>query len=146
MPRHIPQKRDEFRGIRPQTKKERLQLLFIAGLILVGIFGAVALVYAGRLSQEYREQNWHSAVATIKDTRTQLVSQANGITGGAMLYDVQVLAAFSANGSPQERWITVGQSPKTLDYAKFQERLWKGKQFFVRWKPSDPNWIVIELH
>jgi hypothetical protein len=146
LPRHIAQKRDEFQGIRPQTKKERNQLLFIAGLILVGIFGAVALVYAGRLSQEYKEQNWYSAIATIKDTRTQLVSEVNGLYGGAMLYDVQVLAAFSANGSPQERWITIDQSPKSLDYAKFQGRVWKGKQYFVRWKPSDPNWIVIDLH
>ena len=147
MPRHIIQEREKSQRIHPQTRKESIQLISIACLIFVGIIAAAtALNYFGRKSQNYREQNWYSAAATIKDARTQLVSQENGLHGGAMLYEVQVLAAFSANGSPQERWITVDQSPKNRDYAEFQGRVWKGQQYFVRWKPSDPNLIVIDLH
>jgi flagellar basal body-associated protein FliL len=147
MPRHLDAKREQSEGTSLHARKQSYQLIFITSLVFVGIIGAaIALIYIGNKSHEYQEQNWYSAVATIKDARTQLVSQVNGRQGGAMLYEVQVLATFSANGSPQERWITVDQDPKNLDYAEFQGRVWKGKQYFVRWKPSDPNVIVIDLH
>jgi hypothetical protein len=146
MPHQVVPPRNQRSSVRPRNRKERIQLVLVIGLILFAILGAFTLRHLGRKSQEYRELNWYSAVATIRDARTQLVSQQNGLYGGAMLYDVQVLAAFSANGSSQERWITVDQPPNNLDYAKFQGRVWKGKQYFVRWKPSDPNWIVIDLH
>ena len=147
MPRHVEPKRKELQRIPLQTRKERMQLLGIVCIVFVGVFAAAgALMYLGRQSQEYREQNWDSAVATIEDTRTQLVGETSGQSGGAMLYDVQVLAAFTISGSPQKRWITIDQSPNNLDYAKFQGRLWMGKKYFVRWKPFDPNQIVIDLH
>jgi hypothetical protein len=63
-----------------------------------------------------------------------------------MLYEVQVYASFSANGTRQKRWITVDQSPQNVDYAELQARLWKGKQYIVRWNPSNPGQIVIDLH
>ena len=66
--------------------------------------------------------------------------------GGNMFYEVQVLTAFSVNGSHQERWITVAQAPKTLTSAKFEEAHWKGTQCIVRWNPSNPREIAVELH
>jgi hypothetical protein len=146
MPRRPISGRNAFEHIRPRTPKERNQLLAVMAIILVGILGAGTLMYVAQRSREYREQNWYSAMATIKDARTQLVAEVGSQYGGRMLYEVQVLAAFSANGSSQERWITVSQPAQNLDYAEFQERMWRGKQYFVRWKPSDPDQIVIELH
>jgi hypothetical protein len=78
--------------------------------------------------------------------RTKLVSETGSQYGGAMLYQVQVLASFPVNGSIEERWITVDQVPKSLDAIHFQEYRWKGGKYFVRWKPSDPDRIVIEIH
>jgi hypothetical protein len=63
-----------------------------------------------------------------------------------VVYDVQVLAKFSADGSQQERWITVDQTPENLDMAQFHERMWKGKKYIVRWKPYHLDRIVIEIH
>ena len=146
MPRHADREPHALQNVRPRNRKERIQLLSVIGFILFAILGAGTLEYFGRRSQEYREQNWYSAVATIKDARTRLVSQVGGLHGGWMLYEVQVLAAFSVNGSPQERWITVDQYPQNLNYANFQGRVWKGKQCFVRWNPLDPSQIVIDLH
>lgn len=146
MPHQVLPKRDTLRRIRPNNHKERSQLLSIVGFILGGILVMGVLVYFTHKSHEYREQNWNSAVATVTDTRTHLVAEVGGNFGGRMLYEVQVLATYSADGSPQERWITVDQAAQTLDYAEFQERMWKGKQYFVRWNPSNPNQIVIDLH
>jgi hypothetical protein len=146
MPRHFVPKRDTLRRTRPNNHKGRFQLLSTVGFILGGILVIAALVYFAQESREYREQNWDSAVATVIDTRTHLVAEVGGNFGGRLLYEVEVLASYSTNGSPHERWITVDQTPKTLDYAEFQERIWKGKQYFVRWNPSNPNQIVIDLH
>jgi len=138
--------RDALKRIRPKDRKQRRQLTSIVGFALIGVLGAGTLGYLVRKSREYREQNWASADATIEDSRPQLIGQVNGQAGGEMLYEVKVLAAFSVHGNPQERWITVDQQPKSLDYATFQRRIWKGKHSFVRWKPSNPNQIVIDLH
>jgi hypothetical protein len=146
VPGHSIPKQNVLEIIRPKSRIARIQLLSIIGFIIAAILGVMAIGHFANKTREYREQNWNSAVATVKDTRTHLVGEFGGFYGGRMYYEVQVLAAFSADGSPHERWITVSQTPKTLDNAEFQERLWKGKQYFVRWNPSDPNQIVIDLH
>ena len=146
MPRHVESKRNIYQRGQLQTREENIQLVSIACLMFAGIVGAaIGLMYLGHKSHEFKEKNWDSALATIKDVRTQLVGQEDAKAGGS-LYEVHVLAAFSANGSPQERWIAVDQRPQSLDSAKFEGRVWKGKQFLVRWKPSDPNLIVVDLH
>jgi hypothetical protein len=146
---HVSSKWGAFQRIRSNNYKERSQLLSTVSFILGGILVMGTLVYFTQKSHEYferREESWNSAIGTVIDTRTHLVAETGGNSGGRMLYEVQVLAAFSADGSSQERWITVDQAPQGLDYAEFQERLWRGKQYFVRWNPSNPNQIVIDLH
>jgi hypothetical protein len=138
--------RDALKRIRPKGRNQRRQLTSILGYALIGVLGAGTLGYLVRKSRDYREQNWASADATIEDSRPQLIGQVNGQAGGEMLYEVKVLAAFPMNGKLQERWITVDQQPKSWDYATFEGRIWKSKHSVVRWKPSNPNQIVIDLH
>jgi hypothetical protein len=146
MSRHSLTEHDVLEYVRPKTLRERRQLFFIIGFVLVLTVGAGTVVYLAQRSQNYREEHWNSAVATIEDTQTQLVAEMSGYAGGFMLCRVQVLAAYSVNGLPQKRWITVDQPPVDLDKANFQKRFWQGKQRIVRWNPSDPNRVVIELH
>ena len=132
--------------IRPRSRAARNQLLAITGFCLLAGGALAIIIYSKHSTQQYREQNWNSAVASVEGFRTSLVGQENGQAGGGMIYDVEVLAKFAVDGSPQERWIKVDQPPKSLDSLDFQERIWKGKSYFVRWKPSNPNQIIIELH
>ena len=137
--------RQTIGGIFPKKRSDWNQLLGIFGVVLGTILAACALLYIKQRAQLDREQSWSTAAATIRDTRTRLVSRTDSMYGGHMLYEVQVLATFSMNGSHQERWITVQQAPKTLSSAQFEESHWKGSQCIVRWKPSDPREIAIEV-
>ena len=129
----------------PQTRKDRNQLLGLIGLILGATLAVIGLFYLKQRTL-LSQANWATAAGTIEDTRTRLVSRADSKYGGNMLYEVQVLTAFSVNGSRQEHWITVAQAPKTLTSAKFEESHWKGTQCIVRWNPSNPQDIAVELH
>jgi hypothetical protein len=138
--------REALKRIRPKDRASKKQLLGIVGFVIIGIASAGGLVYARYRTQQYREQNWDSAIATVEDVRPKLVGQIDSKYGGAMLYDVEVLARFSVGGDTQERWITVEQTPRSLDSVHFQKLTWTGKTYFVRWKPSDPHRIEIEVH
>ena len=116
----------------------------------VCLFGAVVFVatvfYVKHRDQVEREQTWASAIATIESVRPRLVTQIDSARGGTLLYAVDVLAKYPADGGVREQWITLSQSPKTMDTVRLQEALLTGKQCFVRWKPSDPNAIMAEVN
>ena len=138
--------REALDRVRPRGRKYRLELLAIAGGVMAGLVGAGVLMYGRYSSMQYREQNWYSATAVVEDVRTKVAEQVNGRAVSEMRYDVEVLARFSVSGTPQERWIWVEQTPQPLDYIEFESRRWKGKSYFVRWNPSNPDQIVIDIN
>jgi hypothetical protein len=113
-------------------------------LSLVVIFVATVLFFQHRRQQEI-EATWQSATATIEDARPVVVSQVNSQFGGAMLYQVEVLAHYNANGFEQRRWIRIERRPGPGP-DKSQIARWKGKQFVVRWKASQPDQVIPELN
>jgi hypothetical protein len=143
---HIAAKRNSFQPSRATNHEKRVPILSVVSGGSVVILGVFLLLYVMHKSHENREQNWDSAIATVIDTRTHLFSEQSGISGGRMLYKIQVLAAYTAGGSPQERWITVDREPATLEDAEFQGRLLRGKQYSIRWNPADANEIDIDVH
>lgn len=145
-PRHgLVSEEKKLNKVLPRNRKDWNQFFGIFGLVLGTTLAVIGLLY---LKQRNRlaHEDWGATVATIEDSRTRLVSRADSMYGGKMLYEVQVLAAFSMNGSHQERWITVEQPTKSLTSAQFEEAHWKGKQCIVRWNPSNPKEIAVELH
>jgi hypothetical protein len=141
MRRHSMSDHEGFRHLRPQTPKDRRSLFNLVSFALTIIFCIVGLFYLKHRVQKDREQNWNSSIATIEDVRT--ISAID--EGRAILYDVQILAKYSINGSPNERWITVQQKPQLLANAQLEAFRWKGMTCFVRWKPSDPNQVIAEI-
>jgi hypothetical protein len=129
--------------ILPKNRNDRKTLWTMGGyLVLMVIFVVAVLVFQHRRQQEI-EDTWQSAPATIEDVRPVVVSQVNSQFGGAMLYQVEVLAHYNANGFEQRRWIRIesrpGRSPDKSQIAR-----WKGKQFIVRWKASQPDQVIPE--
>jgi hypothetical protein len=108
------------------------------------IFVVTVLFFQHR-RQEEMENSWQSATATVEDVRPVVVSQVNGQFGGAMLYQVEVLAHYKANGLEQRRWIRIERIPGSRP-DESQIARWKGKQFVVRWKASQPNQVVPGLN
>ena len=84
-------------------------------------------------------------MATVEDVRPVVVSQINNDFGGAMVYQMEVLAHFNANGIEQKRWIRIEQMTRHSP-DKSQISHWEGQQFVVRWKASQPDQVVPELN
>ena len=130
--------------ILPKSRKDRRTLWSIGGFL-----GLIVILVVGVLVSQHKRQQeietWQSAVATIEDVRPVVVSQVNSQLGGAMLYQVEILAYYNANGLEQRRWIRIerrpGSSPDENQIAR-----WKGKQVVVRWKASQPDQVVPELN
>ena len=133
-------------SVLPKTRRDWRAAIWIC-VCLLGVIAFVATVfYVKHRDQLEREQTWASAIATIESVRPHLVTQIDSPRGGTPLYAVDVLAKYPVDGRMREQWITLSQSPKTMDTVRIQEVSLTGKQCFVRWKPSDPNAIVAEIN
>jgi Protein of unknown function (DUF3592) len=133
--------------IRPNKRRDWQALAKITAYVALALAIVVGLLYNKHRFQSQREQEWRSAIATIESTRTHLVMQSNSQGGGAMFYEVQILAKYPSRGIIQEQWITVSGLPKLLADAQLQAYLLKKKsQCTVRWKPSDPAHVVAEIN
>ena len=97
------------------------------------------------IANKSSKNEWSSVVATIEDTRTHLAVHGNSQGGGAMLYNVDLLAKYSVGGEIREQWTTISQLPKLLADAQLQAHLLKKKQCIVRWKPAAPDQIVADI-
>jgi hypothetical protein len=137
--------REAAAKILPKSGKDRRALWSIVGFLGLMVVFVVAVLFFQHRRQQEIEDTWQSATATIEDVRPVVVSQVNSQFGGAMLYQVEVLALYSANGFEQRRWIRIerrpGPSPDENQIAR-----WKGKQLVVRWKASQPDQVVPELN
>jgi hypothetical protein len=131
--------------IPPKSRKDRRTLWALGAYLAVMVVFVVTVLFFQQRRRLERENIWQSATATIEDVRPVVVSQVNSQVGSAMLYQVEVLADYNANGSQQRRWIRIERMPgPTPDESQIAR--WKGKQFVVRWKDSQPNDVVAELN
>jgi hypothetical protein len=97
--------------ILPRTPKDRNTLRLVGGyLALVVIFVVIVLFFQHRRRQEM-ENTWQSAAATIDDVRPVVASQVNSEIGSAMLYQIEILVHYAANGDDQHRWIRIENIP-----------------------------------
>ena len=62
-----------------------------------------------------------------------------------MLYQMDVLADYKVSGLEQRRWIRIEGKPERLPDESQMAR-WKGKQFVVRWKASQPDRVIPQLN
>jgi hypothetical protein len=146
MMRHysIPDKEAAIK-ILPKSRKDRRTLWSLGGFLGLMVVFVVAVLFFQHRRQEEMENSWQSATATIEDVRPVVVSQVNSKFGGAMLYQVEILAQYNANGFEQKRWIKIENLPRP-NPDESQIARWKGKQFVVRWKASQPDQVVPELN
>jgi hypothetical protein len=137
--------REAASRILPKNRNDRKKLWTIGGYLALMIVFVVAVLFFQHRRQQEIENTWQSATATIEDVRPVVVSQINSRFAGAMLYQVEILAHYNANGFEQRRWIRIerrpGPSPDENQIAR-----WKGKQFVVRWKASQPDQVIPELN
>jgi len=129
----------------PKTRSDWRVVIWACVCLCSVIIFVAAVFHVKHRHQLEREQNWTSAIATIESVRPRLVTQFDSSYGGALLYDVDVLAKYDLDGTAREQWIMLSQSPKTMETVRLQEALLKGKHCFVRWKPSNPDDIVAEV-
>jgi hypothetical protein len=132
--------------LRPKTSAARKQfwqiLATCMGLVL---FVVIFLVF--KHHQQLRvEDTWASTDGTVIDLRIVPETVVNSKYGGAVLYGMEVLVNYSANGSHQQRWISVRKGPVSADSAKWLAFRWKGQLCTVRWNPTSPDKPIVELN
>lgn len=142
---HSMSNREAATKVRPKNRSDRRLLMFLgASVISIVVFVATDIFLIHRHRQDI-ETNWQSSTATIEDVRFQPAIQVESNRGGAMLYDVQVLAQYSLDGTVQKKWITVQQPPRGIAEAKLEAFRWKGQTCFVRWKPNSPDQVIADV-
>jgi hypothetical protein len=145
MPRFSIPEREAWDKLRPRSRRDWHQIrVFGCYLAVIATFLAAALFFKHKHVEDMK-QNWNNATAIIEDVRPQVAAKIESQRGGAMLYQVAVLVKYKALGVDQERWITVQQQLESLSDAQLQAFRWKGKQCIVRWKPTDPGNVVVEV-
>ncbi len=145
MRRYSMSDRDALGKIRPGNHGDWHQLRVLSGyLALVVVFVAVIFFLKHRHRVDV-EQHWKCAMATIEDVQPKVVERVNTARGGAMLYEVEILARYQSDKGEQRRWIAIEQQPEPLADAELQSFRWKGQQCVVRWNPSMPEQVIAEV-
>jgi hypothetical protein len=142
---HSLSNRAAWQVIRPRTRADRRSLVKLAAILAVLALLGATLLHIKQRDQEIRGQTWQSAPATLIDARPILWMQAHAQSGGAMLYQVEVLDHFRSDGKQREQWITLSGTPLLLSDAQFKAYLLKGKTCIVRWRGSDLAHPIAEI-
>jgi hypothetical protein len=145
MSRYSMPNREAWAKIRPSGGRDWHQLQVLGGYLAAIALCVAAIFYLKHLHREDLEQNWSSSTAIIEDVRPEQIGVVDSKAGGAILYRVAVLVKYKSDSGGQERWISVDQRPESLPAAKLQAFRWKGSQCIVRWKPSDPTKVIVEV-
>jgi hypothetical protein len=145
MRRYSMPERVAWQKLRPSNPRAWHQIRLIGSYLLVILLFTTTVFFFKNKHRDDLDRNWSSATALIEDVRSQSIEQVESVRGGAMLYEVVVLAKYNSDGSDRERWITVDQRPVPLAEAELQAFRWKGKQCVVRWKASKPDRVIAEI-
>jgi hypothetical protein len=132
--------------LRPKSRSDWKGIEVICGCVVLAFAVVVAISFFKHRQQEDIERTWQSAPATIDDARPVIASRVESVRGGAMLYQLEVLASYNAEGAARRRWIRVGRQPELLADAQLQAFRWKGRHCLVRWKPSHPEQVIVEAN
>jgi hypothetical protein len=141
----MPEK-EALAELRPKNRKDQKRLLTIGIYLVMAVAVVTAIFVIKHRHREEIEQKWQVATALIEDVRFKEISRVETTRGGAMLYDLEVLANYTSAGAEQKRWIRVEQLPEVLAEAQLQAFRWKGKQCFVRWNISHPDQIIADVN
>jgi hypothetical protein len=137
--------KEAAKKILPKSSNDRRTIWGISGCIaLLATFVVTVLFFQHRRQQEM-EDTWQSATATVEDVRAVVASQVDSKYGSAMLYQVEILAHYDANGVEQHQWIRIEGLPRPRPNDSQLSR-WKGQHCVVRWKASQPNRMIAELN
>jgi len=137
--------RAAWERLTPKSDREWHQVRVLCSYSLLVVLVLAVSFFVRHRQRIEIEQTWESATAVIEDVRMKPNALVNTQGDGAMLYEVAILARYRVGDSIEERWITVQQLPKLLVDAQFEAFRWKGKQCVVRWKRSNPGYVIAEV-
>jgi hypothetical protein len=145
MRRYSMSDRDALGKIRPGSPGDWHRIRVVSGYLAVAAVFVAVIFFLKHRHREDVEQNWGCATATIVDVRSKVIEQVNSARGGAILYEVSILAKYVSSGVSREQWIVVEQPPVTLAEVELETFRWKGQQCVVRWKLSEPDQMIAEV-
>src|SRR5258708_3662896 len=138
MRRYSMPDREAAAKILPKTRKDRNTLWMIGAFLALMVVFVVTVLFFQHRRQKEMEDSWESAIATIEDVRPVVALQV----GRGMLYQPEVLVHYMASGLEHRRWIKIERLPESLESVHFRAFRWKGNQYIVRWKVSQPDQVI----
>jgi len=116
-----------------------MSIVRIAIIPLLALTCIGGLLYEELVFKHRQKTTWISVPATIEQTRLHPIARYALEYGSKDLYEIDVLASYSANGASHEDWIPLSTPPKSLAAAQSTLSTLKGKQCMIRWDPAAPD-------
>jgi hypothetical protein len=132
----------------PRYSKRRRGWLSIVRIAIVPILALACiggLLYQELAFKHRQKTTWISVTGTIQQARLHPIARYALEYGSKDLYEIDVLATYSANGAPHEDWVPYSTPPKSLAAAQSAVSLLKGKQCLVRWDPASPDQKIADI-
>ena len=118
----------------------------IVAIPAVALACVIGLLYEELAFRHRQKTTWTNVAATIEQTRLHPIARYALEYGNKNdLYEIDVLASYSANGVQHEEWAPLSQSPKPLAESQSLLPSLKGKQCTIRWDPASPDQKFVEL-
>jgi hypothetical protein len=112
---------------------------------LIALFCVLFFLYEEHAFNRHKQTSWTTAPAVVEDTRLRPIARFALQYGSKPLYETDVLATYTVNGTPHKDWLPLSESPKPGKDAQAEATALKGKQCFVRWDPATPDQKIVEL-
>jgi len=145
MRRYSMSDRTALAKLRPVNGGDWHQIRVVSGYLVLAVIAVAVIFFLKHRHREDVEKYWKCATASIEDVRPKLVERVESARGGAMLYEVSILAKYISDGAEHEQWIVVEQPPVSLAEAELQAFRWKGQRCVVRWKAAAPEELIAEV-
>jgi len=121
------------------TRRRSLKsIIRIAVIPTIALLCIIGLFYAEHTFKK-RQQTWTTVEATAEDTRVRPMARFALEYGSKDLYEIDVLATYTSNGTSHQDWVPFSEKPKPLNEAKPEAAALKGKPLLLRWDPAVPD-------
>src|SRR5436309_2825270 len=99
------------RYARPRSVKSIIRIAIIPALALLCIIG---LFYAEHTFKHRQRTTWTTVDATAEDTRVRPMARFALEYGSKDLYEIDVLVAYTSNGTSHQDWVPFSEKPRPL--------------------------------
>ncbi len=125
------------RSITPMGQRRTVASWLRIGIVPILALACIAgLVYENHAFEREQKTTWTSVPATVIGSRLRPIARFSLQYGSKPLYELDVLASYTADGVPRQDWLPTSEPPQTESEARSEAATLAGKRWSVRWNPG----------